>query len=202
MKILPTNKIEKKIRRKGYKTIAGVDEAGKGALAGPIVAACVVLPENFKNTYKITDSKLLTPNKRQELYLYIIKNALSWAVGVVDNKTIEKTGIKQANILAFEKAISKIHIPLDYVLVDGLDVDLNIPMPYECIVKGDQKSVSISAASIVAKFTRDHIMQLHHRDYPEYGFHNHKGYGTLDHVVTLKNSGPVSIHRKNFKSVL
>ncbi len=202
MKFFPTHNVERKLRKQGYKIIAGIDEAGKGALAGPIVAGCVVLPEKFKNTVGIADSKKLTPKKREELYVYITKHALSWSVGIVDNKTIDKIGIKQANILAFEKAIYKIKTKIDYIIIDGQEMKIDTIIPHHFVVKGDQKSISIAAASIIAKFTRDFIMDNHHKSIPDYDFISHKGYGTLKHMASIKKHGASSIHRKKFKPSL
>lgn len=192
----PTRRLENKLRKQGYTLIAGVDEAGRGALAGPIVAACVILPEGFKTT-GINDSKKLTPQKREDLYLHITKNAHQWAVGILDNTLIDKIGIQEANARVLKKAIQNLNVSPDYVLLDGRNI-AHHPVPHEYVVRGDGISTSIAAASIVAKVTRDHIMQRLHAEFPHYGFDSHVGYGTLAHTRALHEHGRSRFHRTTF----
>jgi ribonuclease HII len=192
----PTRRLENKLKKLGSKLIAGLDEAGKGALAGPIVAGCVILPDSFKAT-GIKDSKLLSPKKREELFLHITKNALQWSVGIIEHKFIDKIGIREANALAFKRALQKLSLTPDFLLLDGLEITTH-PINYEYVVKGDNKITNIAAASIIAKVTRDHIMDTHHKDFAEYGFDQHKGYGTVVHLAAIKKHGPSEIHRMTF----
>jgi len=192
----PTRRLENKLKKLGFKLIAGLDEAGKGALAGPLVAGCVILPDNFK-VRGIKDSKLLSAKKREELFLLITKNALQWSVGIIEHKLIDKIGIREANALAFKKAVQKLNLTPEYLLLDGLEITAH-PISYEYIVKGDNKVTNIAAASIVAKVTRDHIMNTYHKDFIEYGFNQHKGYGTIKHLAAIKKYGPSEIHRLTF----
>ena len=192
----PNRKKEKKLIKKGYKLIAGIDEAGKGAWAGPLVAAAVILPETHK-IKGINDSKKLTPIQREKLYVKIIKSALSWTVHLVDHKKIEKWGIVQANIKVMQKLIEKINIKPEYILVDALKINFQ-KIPSESFIKGDEKIISIAAASIIAKVTRDRLMIGEHRRYPKYKFYHHKGYGTAMHHKLIKKHGLSPIHRRSF----
>lgn len=194
--MFPTRRLENKLKKLGVKLVAGLDEVGKGALAGPIVAGCVILPDDFK-VRGIKDSKLLSANKREELFLHITKNALQWSVGIIEHKFIDKIGIREANALAFKKAVQKLNLTPDYLLLDGLEITA-YPISYEYVVKGDSKITNIAAASIVAKVTRDHIMDTYHNDFIEYGFDQHKGYGTIEHLAAIKKHGPSEIHRMTF----
>jgi ribonuclease HII len=194
--MFPTRRLENKLKKQGLSLIAGLDEVGKGALAGPIVAAAVILPDSFK-ARGIRDSKLLSPKKRESLFLHIIKNALQWSVGIVEHTLIDKVGIQQANALSFKKALHKLNLTPEYLLLDGLNIAPH-PIEHEYIVKGDYKVLSIAAASIVAKVTRDHIMDTHHVNLPDYGFADHKGYGTVAHMKAIKEFGPSDIHRLSF----
>ncbi len=194
---IPSRRTENKLNRKGFRKIAGMDEAGRGALAGPIVGACVVLPEHLK-IKGLRDSKLLSEKARESLYLKIIRNAEKWSVSVVSSKKIDKIGIQEANALVFRLALRKLGMTPDYVLIDGKKIT-HLPVPYEYVTGGDSSVACIAAASIVAKVTRDHIMNRMHMDFPEYGFSAHKGYGTISHVKSIKTLGPVSAHRMSFK---
>ncbi|MBM3254972.1 MAG: ribonuclease HII [Candidatus Omnitrophica bacterium] len=194
---------EKKFREKGYKIIIGVDEAGRGPLAGPVVAAAVALKkQSFKN--RIDDSKKLSPLQREKAFPEIIKKS-DFAIGIVDEKVIDRINILQATILAMEEAIKKLSANLKeknkqlYILVDG-NVKLRPGLPLSNIIKGDAKSKSIAAASIIAKVTRDRIMCLYDKAYPQYGFSRHKGYPTKAHRMALNKFGPSDIHRKSFCS--
>lgn len=189
---------ERKLKRAGYKLIAGVDEAGRGPLAGPVVASAVILSSTrFKS--EINDSKKLSAKKREKAHKEILKKA-AVGVGIVDEKTIDEINIYHATIKAMQIAISNLNIPPDYVIVDGR-MKLPAKCPVKCIVKGDSKSLSIAAASIVAKVTRDEIMMKYHSQYPEYNFARHKGYPTRMHVSSLKRHGPSPIHRLSYRPV-
>jgi ribonuclease HII len=198
---------EKRLWKKGYKYIAGIDEAGRGPLAGPVSAGAVlILKKDFKEVKKIKsvkDSKKLNEKKRKEVYLNLIKtNKVKWGIGMVSEKTIDKINILQATKLAMIKAVKdlekKSRIKVDFLILDGkikLDLDIN----QKSIIKADDKVFSVSAASIIAKVTRDEIMKKYDRKYPEYNFKKHKGYGTKEHLKNIKKNGTCKIHRKSFK---
>ena len=189
---------EKRLNKSGYWLVAGIDEAGRGPLAGPVVASAVILKSRvFSAT--IDDSKKLSAKKREKAYLEIFKKAIV-GVGIVDEKTIDKINIYRATIKAMEMAIANLEIPPDYIIVDGR-VKLSTKCPHKCIVKGDSKSLSIAAASIIAKVTRDHLMVEYDKVYPQYGFAKHKGYGTRFHCSALKKHGPSPIHRFSFQPI-
>ncbi len=186
---------EGRARRAGYSLVAGVDEAGRGPLAGPVVAAsCILKDYKFKN--RIDDSKLLTPLSRLRAYEEIIEKAI-YSVGITDEKIIDKINIYKATCLAMEKAIKTLEVEPDYLLIDGR-VKLSIPHRRICISGGDSKSLSIACASIIAKVTRDRIMEGYDRLYPKYGFRQHKGYGTKQHFKAIRKHGPSPIHRFTF----
>jgi ribonuclease HII len=194
------SKIEKRIREAGYKIIAGIDEAGRGPLAGPVVAAACILPEKFFLRH-LNDSKLLTPTQRKHLYLSLTQNPdVSYGIGIVSAQKIDEVNILQATFLAMQEAISALSIKPDYLLFDG-KIAPRVEMPHEAIVDGDSLSVSIAAASVIAKYTRDQIMDELHLQYPQYGFNEHKGYGTKKHQEKLILNGPCAIHRKTFEPI-
>ena len=179
-----------------YANICGIDEAGRGPLCGPVVAGAVILPKNCDILY-INDSKKLSEKMREVLYDEIAEGAVSWAVGVVSAERIDEINILQATYEAMREAVNKLKVKPDILLNDAVTIpDLEIPQVP--IVKGDAKSQSIAAASIMAKVTRDRIMQEYDRMYPEYGFARHKGYGTKAHIEALKEYGPCPIHRRTF----
>lgn len=188
---------EKALRAKGHAHIAGSDEAGKGAWAGPIVAAAVILPPKFK-VDGVNDSKQLSPRQREKLFVRVTKRAVSWSVEVVPNDVIDRIGIQSANVRAIQGALKKLHVRPDAVLVDALKVTHG-KKPVKAIVKGDAKVMSIAAASIIAKVVRDTLMNGYDHEYPDYGFTRHKGYGTTDHHARLKVLGLSRIHRKSFE---
>jgi ribonuclease HII len=195
---------EKKFRKRGFALIIGVDEAGRGPLAGPVVAAAVALKEqSFVN--RIDDSKKLSPLQREKAFPEIVDKS-TFGIGIVDEKIIDRINILESTRLAMEKAIDHLLSKLKYnrrrihILVDG-DVKLISDYPFTNIIKGDAKSRSIAAASIIAKVTRDRIMFLYDKLYPEYGFLQHKGYPTKTHRLALKRFGPSVIHRKSFYGV-
>ncbi len=189
---------ERNLNNSGYSSIAGVDEAGRGPLAGPVVAGAVII-KNFKFKERIDDSKKLTAKSRERAYGEILKKSIV-GVGIIDEKTIDRINIYQATKKAMQTAISRLNIPPDYVIVDG-NMKIATKCPLKCIVGGDSKSLSIAAASIVAKVTRDRIMVEYDKQYPEYGFARHKGYGTREHMVAIKNHGASPIHRNSFRPI-
>lgn len=192
----PTNREEKKLYQQGFSKIAGIDEAGKGAWAGPVVAATVIFPPKLR-ILGLRDSKQLNATQRKELYLEITKKAIIWSVGIVSEKLIDQIGIVPANLLAMEKALKNLLVEPDYLLIDYFKLK-NIKIPSQSIVAGDQKIASIAAASIIAKVTRDYIMITAHKDYPKFGFHMHKGYGTDRHYQMILRHGICSLHRRSF----
>lgn len=195
----PDNKYELEARKAGIKLIAGIDEAGRGPLAGPVVAAAVILDIDA-NIEGINDSKLLSSKQREKLFSKIHQNALSIGLSIVEPETIDRINILQATRLAMTKAVTNLTLKPGLLLIDGpITLDLNIrQIP---IIKGDKLSVSISAASIIAKVTRDDIMKSFHKMYPEYGFYKNKGYGTKEHITALKKHGSCQIHRKSFAGI-
>lgn len=196
-KIKPTFEEEKRLIKSGYKIVAGLDEVGRGALAGPIVASAIVfdIEKTFYSLNKIADSKILNMFNREKIDLYIRKNAQSIGIGVVEPSDIDKFGIGKANVLAFHRALEEIDI--DFALIDGRHFR-GFEYNYRCIIKGDSKSISIAAASIVAKVFRDNLMnELHHYN-SIYGFDKHKGYGAKSHIAALLKHGPSKYHRKSF----
>ena len=185
-------------RSKGYRYIAGVDEAGRGPLAGPVIAAAVILPEKEKEMIEgIKDSKKLTEKRREILYEELTKKALCWSVGIVDEKTIDRINILNATLLAMRIAISKLSIKPEVLLIDALRIP-EVDIPQESIIKGDNLSVSIAAASIIAKVTRDRIMYKYHEKFPIYNFNSNKGYGTAQHIEAIRKYGLSPIHRLTF----
>lgn len=195
----PHTRYENSLRRKGYKLIAGLDEAGKGAWAGPVVAAAVILPPELKLS-GLRDSKLLTSTQRKEFYLEITKKAISWSVGVISEKTIDRIGIVLANIQAMEKSLNRLTVDPDYLLIDYFKLK-NVKIPYRSLVNGDQMVSTIAAASIIAKVTRDHIMIEAHKYHPKYDFHVHKGYGTDRHHKMILRYGICDLHRRSFSPI-
>jgi len=180
----------------GLKLVAGVDEVGRGPLAGPVVACCVVLKKGTL-IEGVTDSKKLSEKKRNEIFWEIKKKALDIGMGTVDEKTIDKIGIVNATKKAMMEAFNNLGNKPDVLLIDYMSLD-DIGCVQESIVKGDEKSITIGAASIVAKVMRDEMMYNYAKEYPEYGFDNHKGYGTNEHLEALKAHGPCPIHRRSF----
>jgi ribonuclease HII len=195
----PNLNYEKKLWAKGCKLVAGLDEAGRGSWAGPLVAGAVILPSKFK-IKGIKDSKLLSPEKRKELFLAITKNCVSWGVGIVTQEEIDKWGIGPANRLVFERAVKNLSQVPQFLLVDGVKI-FSANIPAEFVVKGDQKIMSIAAASIVAKVIRDKILEDLHNDYPEYNFAKHKGYGTEEHLRLINQYGICEIHRMSYRPI-
>lgn len=188
--------IEKNIKGKGYSYIAGVDEAGRGPLAGPVYAAAVILPDNAELS-GINDSKKLTPKKREELYDKITEIAISYSIFSVDEKEIDEINILNATHKAMNGAVDGLSQKPDYIIIDGNSIK-GMELPHETVVKGDAKSISIAAASILAKVARDRYIDKMGEVYPEYGFGQHKGYGTKAHTDAILKYGVSPIHRKTF----
>lgn len=179
-----------------YSAICGIDEAGRGPFAGPVVAGAVILPPDCEILY-LNDSKKLSEKRREELFLEIQKKAVAWSVGVMEPQDIDRMNILQATYEAMRRAIAGLETEPDLLLNDAVTIP-GLQVLQVNIIKGDAKSVSIAAASIVAKVTRDHLMKEHDSKYPEYGFAKHKGYGTGEHIAALLKHGPCPIHRKTF----
>lgn len=189
--------MENKYHQKGIKYIAGIDEAGRGPLAGPVVVACAIMPED-SIIEGVNDSKKISEKKREKLYEEIVKEAISWSVAIIDQNRIDEINILNATKSGVTECIQNLDKKPELILVDALkDID-TCNIPYESIIKGDAKCYSISAASIIAKVTRDRIMRQWDEVYPQYGFARHKGYGTAAHIQALKENGPCMLHRKSF----
>lgn len=189
---------EENLIKQGYKHIVGTDEVGRGPMAGPLVAAAVILPLDYKID-GLNDSKKLTEKKREELYKEILKHATEVQVYFVDVETVDEINVYQASKLAMIKCIQNMHTKVDYILTDAMKLNLDIP----CldIIKGDIQSASIAAASIVAKVERDHYMIEMDKLYPQYGFKNHKGYVTKAHLEAINKYGVCKIHRRSFAPI-
>ena len=188
---------ENKLYEAGINYIAGIDEAGRGPLAGPVVVGVVIMkPDSFIEG--INDSKKISESKREKLYEQITEEALAWGVGIVTEKEIDELNILNATKKALEQALESLEIRPDRLLVDALEHIDTKGIPYTSVIKGDAKIYSISAASIIAKVTRDRIMRQYDEVYPEYGFAKHKGYGTAMHIQAIKKHGPCPLHRKTF----
>jgi ribonuclease HII len=191
---------EKRLRATGVVRIAGIDEAGRGALAGPVVAAAVVLPEKFRHR-RLNDSKQLTPELREQIYLELVSNpGITWTVGVIDSIEIDRINILRASHRAMRVAIAALINPPEHALIDGLPV-IPFPIPQTAVVDGDCISLSIAAASVIAKVTRDRMMRDFCSQFPQYCFGQHKGYGTELHLLKLHEFGPCPIHRRSFEPV-
>lgn len=186
---------------KGYKLIAGMDEVGRGPLAGPVVTACVILPKDFY-ALGIDDSKKVSENKREELYNIIIEKCVCYSIGMVEPEVIDEINILQATKLAMKKAFDNMQIKPDYLMIDAMSLP-ELDVVQEGIIKGDGKRLSIAAASILAKVTRDRLMREYDLKYPGYGFSSNKGYGTKEHYKGLETEGITEIHRLSFlKNIL
>ncbi len=196
-RLITLKKYENELRKKGFKYICGIDEAGRGPLAGPVVVASVILPENSM-IEGINDSKKVSEKKREKLYDMIIEEAISYGVGIIGQDEIDEINILNATKKGLTMSLEELIQKPDIILVDALSKINTLGVPYESIIKGDAKCYSISAASIIAKVTRDRIMREWDKVYPQYGFASHKGYGTSIHIKALKEYGPSPIHRKTF----
>ena len=187
---------ERSSHKDGYRCIAGLDEAGRGPLAGPVVAAAVVLPVGLLIP-GLTDSKQVPEQERERLFEEIRARAVCHGVGIADERTIDLVNILQATIIAMERALQALNPQPDYLLLDALYLP-RVPLPQKSLIKGDFRSHSIAAASILAKVTRDRIMLELHKKYPCYNFQNHKGYGTKEHLSLLQRHGPCDAHRRTY----
>lgn len=194
---MPDYLIEKDIIESGKKIVAGVDEAGRGPLAGPVCAAAVILPVDLE-IEGLNDSKKLSEKKREKLYDIIIDKAVAYDIQLVDNEIIDEINILQATMLAMTNAVNSLSVKPDFVIIDGNRLPEQLEIPAKAVVKGDAKSMSIAAASILAKVTRDRLMLELAKEYPEYEFERHKGYGTKLHCEKLREFGPCKIHRRTF----
>lgn len=209
--ILPTTNKEEQLLRIGHKFIAGVDEVGRGPLAGPVIAASVIFEwpnfkfpsqlasrqiSNFKNL--VRDSKLLSERQRLIVYKWIIENCLCWSIGIIGQEKIDQIGIRNASLMAMAEAVDSLSQKPDAVLIDGCDAISSIDAYQEPIIKGDRDVFSIAAASIIAKVSRDEIMKRYDKIFPQYGFAEHKGYGTLSHREAIIEYGRCRLHRQSF----
>ena len=198
-RLIELKKIEEEIYLKNpnFKYICGIDEAGRGPLAGPVVVACAIMPRNSM-IEGVNDSKKISEKKREELFEKITEEAISYGVGIIDQKEIDRINILNATKEGLTMAVKELSIRPDLIIVDalkGIDTD---GIPYESMIKGDAKCYSIAAASIIAKVTRYRIMRQWDEIYPQYGFIKHKGYGTAAHIAAIKEYGPCSLHRNSF----
>lgn len=189
---------ENNLYNEGVTLIAGVDEVGRGPLIGPVVACACILPVNFYHK-DIKDSKKLSEKKREEMYKIIKENAISIGLGIVSEKVIDEVNIYEATKIAMKEAIKNLNITPEHVLIDAMKLESNIPST--SIIKGDAKSESIAAASIIAKVTRDHMLDEMDKEYPMYDLKNNKGYGTKKHLEALKTHGPCKYHRVSYSPV-
>lgn len=193
----------KKIENDIYKTdtsikyICGIDEAGRGPLAGPVVVASVIMPKESM-IERVNDSKKVSEKRREELYDIIKKEAIAYGIGIVNEEIIDEINILNSTKKGLTDSLKELKIKPDLIIVDALKGIDTLKIPYMSIIKGDAKCYSISAASILAKVTRDRIMRKYNEIYPEYGFEKHKGYGTAEHIAKIKEIGPCPIHRKTF----
>ena len=194
--VFDMTEIENGLYSKGFKLIAGVDEAGRGPLAGPVCAAAVILPQGAR-IEGVNDSKKLTEKKREALFDIIRERAVAYAIEFVSPTVIDEINIRQATSLAMHNAVQNLDRKADYIIIDGND-GIPFDTPYEYIIKGDARSQTIAAASILAKVSRDRLMRELDREYPEYGFAKHKGYGTKAHMEAIQKYGVSEVHRKTF----
>lgn len=182
----------------GFEFIAGIDEVGRGPLAGPVVASAVILPKGFE-LLGLNDSKKLSKKKREAYFEIIKENAITYGIGIVSETEIDEINIYEATKVAMKRAIEGLRVKPDFLLIDAMKLDLDIPQ--ENLIKGDMRSISIAAASVIAKETRDKMMEAYAIEYPGYGFEKHAGYGTKQHQEALRNLGVTPIHRKTFAPV-
>jgi ribonuclease HII len=193
------DRYERELRDQGFNLIAGADEAGRGALAGPLVAAAVILPEGF-DLDGVNDSKQLTAHQRELAYDRIVRDAVSWSVGRCMPGRIDHRGLQKTNVWLLRRCVTTLDRQPDYVLTDGFPVR-RLSVPILSIKKGDAVTASVAAASIVAKVTRDRMMDRYHRRFPVYGFDHNRGYGTKSHRDAIRRHGPSPIHRRSFKGL-
>ena len=196
-RLINLKQLEKVFYNKGIEYIAGIDEAGRGPLAGPVVVASVIMPKDSM-IEGVNDSKKVSEKKREKLYDIILEEAISYGIGIIYQDEIDEINILQATKKGLTEAVEQMKIKPDLIMVDALTGIDTLGIPYQSIIKGDAKCYSISAASIIAKVTRDRIMREWDKVYPEYGFAAHKGYGTAKHIAALKEYGPCEIQRISF----
>ena len=195
---------EQSLLRSGYVNLGAIDEAGRGPLAGPVVAACVVIDKDFKLVKElegVNDSKKLSEKKREAFFDIINSEFRGVGVGICDHKTVDRINILQASFLAMKKAIGALRKKPEMIILDGKFSIPNLSLKQEPIIKGDSRIFSIAAASIIAKVSRDRLMREYHKAHPQYGFDQHKGYGTKQHMESLRRHGPCAIHRRSFAPV-
>lgn len=198
--VRPHLRHERTLQKQGYVRIAGIDEAGRGPLAGPVSVAAVILPEGFRHKV-LTDSKQLNEEKRELIYEELTRTeGVHWHVVLVEVEEIDRINILRATHMGMRRAVAGLVHPPEAVLIDGLRVP-DFPLPQEALVKGDARSFSIAAASVIAKVTRDRYMHAAAAHHPEYGFERHKGYGTPEHLEALRRHGPCPLHRRSFAPV-
>ena len=198
IELIDNYKYERELRNKSIKLIAGVDEVGRGPLVGPVVAACCILPEKFQLD-GLTDSKKLSEKKRNFYFEEIKKQAISYGIGVIDEKTIDEVNIYEATKLAMKQAIANMNVKPEHILIDAMPLNLDIPTT--SIIKGDLKSITISAASVLAKVTRDRMLEELDKEYPMYDFKNNKGYPTKKHLEAIEKYGIIDQHRRSYGPV-
>jgi ribonuclease HII len=196
---LDLDRYERRLRAQGFVRIAGADEAGRGALAGPLVAAAVILPESF-DLQGVNDSKVLTKLQRERTYARIVDEAIAVSVCRAMPSRIDRRGLHKSNKFLLRRVLRELAVAPDFIITDGWPVGY-IPLPHLAIKKGDAVTASVAAASIVAKVTRDRMMDRYHRRFPQYGFDHNRGYGTRSHWRALEEHGPTAIHRRSFKGV-
>jgi len=196
LRLIEMKVFEAELYEQGVKLIAGIDEVGRGPLAGPVVAAAVILPEDF-DVLGIDDSKKLSEKKRESLSVLIKEKALAYGIGIIDNQIIDEVNILEATKLAMKQAIETLDRKPEYILIDALTLK-DVEIPQKGIIKGDSKSLSIAAASILAKVTRDKMMVEYHLQFPHYVFDQNKGYGTKAHYEGIRSHGICELHRKTF----
>ena len=194
---MPDFLIEKEVLFKGFKFVCGVDEAGRGPLAGPVCAAAVILPIDAE-IEGLNDSKKLSEKRREELFPIIKEKAIAYSIALASVEEIEEHNILNATYLAMNRAIEGLKVPADFALIDGNRVPFDIKIPCQTVVKGDSKSMSVAAASILAKVTRDRLMLEIDEEYPQYNFKKHKGYGTKEHTDLILKHGVSPVHRPSF----
>lgn len=197
IRLTELSKYEEECFNRGIELVAGIDEAGRGPLAGPVVAAAVILPKHAL-IEGVNDSKKVSEKKREKLYDDIINTAIAWGVGIVDNNVIDEINILNATRMAMHNAIEALKVKPEYILIDAEKGVDTYGIPFMPIIKGDALSISIAAASIIAKVTRDRMMREYDEIFPMYGFQKHKGYGTKMHTEAIKEHGICMIHRKSF----
>jgi len=196
---LPSDAYERKAEGLGFSRVAGIDEAGRGPLAGPVIAASMILPYHF-SLPGLNDSKALSPKNRERLFIEILRSAVAWGIGICGPEEIDTLNILRASLEAMARAVARMKIRPDFLLIDGIH-PVPVELPQRTIKRGDRLSVSIAAASILAKVTRDRIMEREHIRYPEYDFARNKGYGTRHHRQALERIGYCPIHRRTFRGV-